>query len=409
VASRAVASVALPLTLLCVAGAVDAQRGPVELGAFGTLASFAPSYDLRLGIAGGGRLGYRWRPGWAVELELGAGAATISGGGRSVPVGFAGLHALRYLDADRQAWFVLAGYGRPSFRGTPPGRFSDDAVTLGIGRQTPIQARLSLRTELRGLYSFSSGGTGRGAGHILAVVGLSLAPGGHPAADADSDGVGDRRDDCLRTPTGAVVDPRGCPFDSDGDGRFDGLDRCPNTSAGVLTDPLGCPIDSDRDGVYDGVDQCPGTLSGSDVDLRGCTIITDRDRAQDTVDHARDTMALFPGERASLVLEGVTFESGSARLVPSSFATLDRVAASLLAHPDVRIEVAGYTDNTGSAAANRRLSAQRAGAVRDYLRLRGVPQERMRAAGYGPANPVALNATPEGRARNRRVELHRVL
>jgi outer membrane protein OmpA-like peptidoglycan-associated protein len=105
----------------------------------------------------------------------------------------------------------------------------------------------------------------------------------------------------------------------------------------------------------------------------------------------------------------VTFESGSARLVPSSFATLDRVAASLLAHPDVRIEVAGYTDNTGSAAANRRLSAQRAGAVRDYLRLRGVPQERMRAAGYGPANPVALNATPEGRARNRRVELHRVL
>lgn len=407
-ASRVVASVALPLTLLCVAGAIDAQRGPVELGAFGTLASFAPSYDLRLGIAGGGRLGYRWHPGWAFEIELGAGTATVSGGGRSIPVGFAGVHALRYLDADRHAWFVLAGYDRPSFRGTPPGRFSDDALALGVGRQTTIQARLALRTELRGLYTFSSGGTGRGAGHLLAVVGLSLTPGGHPVADADSDGIGDRLDGCLRTPSGAVVDPRGCPIDSDGDGRLDGLDRCPNTSAGVLTDPLGCPVDSDRDGVYDGVDQCPGTPSGSDVDLRGCTIVSDRDRVKGAIDHPRDSVALFPDERASLVLQGVSFESGSAKLLPASFATLDRVAASLLAHPEVRVEVAGYTDNAGSAATNRRLSADRASAVQDYLRLRGVPQQRMRAAGYGPADPVASNATPEGRARNRRVELHRV-
>jgi len=72
----------------------------------------------------------------------------------------------------------------------------------------------------------------------------------------------------------------------------------------------------------------------------------------------------------------------------------------------VRIEIAGYTDSTGSSATNTRLSAARAGAVQAYLRQRGVPAERMRVAGYGPANPTASNATPEGRARNRRVELH---
>ena len=411
---------ALPLTLTA-AGTAFAQQGPFELGAFGTLASFAPSFNLRMGLAGGGRFGYRWRPGWAFEFELGAGSATI----------------------DRHTWYVLAGYARPGFRGTPPGRFSDDAITLGLGRQTGLRMRLALRTELRGLYTFSSGRTGRGAGHLFASVGLSFYPGSQSAADADSDGVSDRRDGCLRTPVGAFVDPRGCPADSDGDGRLDGLDRCPNTPAGVLTDSTGCPIDADRDGVYDGVDQCPDSPVGSGVDLRGCPLDTDRDGVNDAADRCprtppsalvdasgcpvtRDTdgdrvndaydrcpgtaggtvvdalgcHVLFPGARDTLVLEGVRFESGSSRLVTTSFAILDQVAASLLAHPELRIEIAGYSDNTGSVTTNTQLSAARARAVLAYLSEHGVAAERMRA--------VASNATPEGRERNRRVELHRV-
>jgi len=70
--------------------------------------------------------------------------------------------------------------------------------------------------------------------------------------------------------------------------------------------------------------------------------------------------------------------------------------------------VAGHTDNTGSAATNRRLSLERATAVRRYLMLRGVPGDRLVAQGYGPSSPVAPNATAEGRARNRRVELRRL-
>jgi outer membrane protein OmpA-like peptidoglycan-associated protein len=398
----------LSLPLILSAGPALAQQGPLELGAFGALASFAPSFDLRIGLAAGGRVAYHWQPGWAIEVELGAGRATIAGGGRNVPLVFAGLHARRDLD-DRHTWYVLGGYARPSFRGTPPGRFSDDAVTLGLGRQTALGMRLALRTELHGLYTFSSGRSGRGAGHLLATVGLSFTPGRQTATDADSDGVSDRQDACRRTPAGAFVDPRGCPVDSDGDGRLDGLDRCPHTPPGVLTDSVGCPVDSDHDGVSDGVDQCPDSPVGTAVDLRGCSVRRDADG--DGVDDAHDRcprtargtavddfgcQVLFRGARDSLVLDGVEFERGSSRLVPASFAILDEVAASLFAHPDVRVEIAGYADTTGSVTTNTQLSAARARAVLAYLLEHGVAVERMRAV------------TLEGKERNRGVVLHRV-
>jgi OOP family OmpA-OmpF porin len=79
-----------------------------------------------------------------------------------------------------------------------------------------------------------------------------------------------------------------------------------------------------------------------------------------------------------------------------------------VAAPEVRVEVAGHTDSTGSAATNVRLSEARAAAVRAYLARRGVAPDRMVARGYGSSRPVAPNATAAGRARNRRVELHRL-
>ncbi|KAF0192945.1 MAG: OmpA-OmpF porin OOP family [Gammaproteobacteria bacterium] len=81
------------------------------------------------------------------------------------------------------------------------------------------------------------------------------------------------------------------------------------------------------------------------------------------------------------------------------------MADILRKHPNLRIEVAGHTDNAGSAQHNMRLSRQRAEAVRLYLVSQGVDAGRILAKGYGPANPVTSNATAEGRAENRRVEL----
>jgi len=95
-------------------------------------------------------------------------------------------------------------------------------------------------------------------------------------------------------------------------------------------------------------------------------------------------------------------------LTASSYAVLDQVAASLVANPEIRIEIAGYTDATGSRLMNMRLSMGRAGAVQHYLARKGVSPMRMRARGFGASGYIAPNTTPEGRAQNRRVELHKL-
>ena len=115
-----------------------------------------------------------------------------------------------------------------------------------------------------------------------------------------------------------------------------------------------------------------------------------------------------PPARPTLILQGVNFQSGRSVLTRESYAVLDQVAASLVANPEIRIEIAGYTDSTGTKLKNRRLSMGRAGAVQYYLARKGVSPMRMRAIGYGASRYIAPNATPEGRAQNRRVELHKL-
>jgi OOP family OmpA-OmpF porin len=239
--------------------------------------------------------------------------------------------------------------------------------------------------------------------------------------DSDHDGVFDGIDQCPDTPAGATVDSRGCPSDADGDGVVDGVDQCPNTPAGAMVDKAGCPLDSDTDGVPDGIDKCPNTPAGAEVDSVGCQRFkdSDGDGVDDTKDKCPNTPhgtrvdasgcpILFTPERTPVILRGVIFETGKSALKPESFTVLDIVAQSLQANPDIRIEIAGYTDNTGAAATNARLSQARAEAVRAYLATRGVAPSRMSAKGYGPVNPIAPNTTSVGRAQNRRVELHQL-
>ena len=244
--------------------------------------------------------------------------------------------------------------------------------------------------------------------------------------DSDHDTVPDGIDKCPTTPAGATVDATGCHFDSDGDAVPDGLDKCPNTPAGATVDATGCPMDSDGDKVPDGLDRCPNTPAGTEVDATGCEIAkdTDRDGVDDRKDRCPGTAPntrvdaigcpiLFREERvgvppAPLILRGVTFQTGRSALKAESYAVLDEVAASLLAHPEIRIEIAGHTDNTGSVAVNRALSLARATAVRFYLARKGVSPSRMSARGYGPTQPAATNATAAGRAQNRRVELRKL-
>jgi len=103
--------------------------------------------------------------------------------------------------------------------------------------------------------------------------------------------------------------------------------------------------------------------------------------------------------------EGVTFDVGSFALKPEFRATLDQIAESLKQYPDSLIDVYGHTDSTGSDAFNQTLSENRARTVANYLITKGVSAARIRSQGFGETMPVADNATPEGRAKNRRVEI----
>jgi outer membrane protein OmpA-like peptidoglycan-associated protein len=101
----------------------------------------------------------------------------------------------------------------------------------------------------------------------------------------------------------------------------------------------------------------------------------------------------------------VMFASGKAELLPESNALLDDVADVLQENPDAKqVEVAGHTDSTGSAEMNRKLSQDRAEAVRAYLVSKGVAADRLVAKGYGPDEPIADNNTDDGKEKNRRVE-----
>ena len=101
----------------------------------------------------------------------------------------------------------------------------------------------------------------------------------------------------------------------------------------------------------------------------------------------------------------LNFATGEATILPESQEQLNNITQVLRAYPNVKVKVGGYTDSTGDAAANRRLSQARANAVRQALIANGIATNRLAAEGYGSLHPIADNSTQEGRARNRRIAL----
>jgi outer membrane protein OmpA-like peptidoglycan-associated protein len=202
--------------------------------------------------------------------------------------------------------------------------------------------------------------------------------------DRDGDMVVDYKDNCPDEP--GPPEQGGCPFvDTDKDGIKDPDDRCPEIPG--PPENFGCPYtDTDGDGVIDRDDKCP--LTPGDIANAGCPVIK--------VEEAAVLKTAF---------ENLEFETGKSVIKASSFASLDELATLLISKSTWKLMIAGHTDNVGSEESNLTLSKNRTQAVGKYLQGKGVPASQLDMQWYGETRPMADNATPEGRQKNRRVEM----
>ncbi len=155
----------------------------------------------------------------------------------------------------------------------------------------------------------------------------------------------------------------------------------------------------------------------SDADLQAQQAEIVKQGKQDLSDSEKRTadalaalaaLATVKEEKRGLVVTlsgSVLFRSAESTLLPSAQVKLSQVADALLAVRARNLIVEGHTDSQGSGSYNQGLSQRRADAVRDYLVQKGYPADRIQARGMGKGNPIANNASPEGRANNRRVEI----
>jgi len=143
------------------------------------------------------------------------------------------------------------------------------------------------------------------------------------------------------------------------------------------------PKDSDGDGVIDPNDKCPGTPPGVKVNAEGC-----------------------PEVGTTLMsLQGVNFDTDSAKLKAESTTILDQAAEVLSQQAGVSVRIEGHTDSRGSDAYNQVLSDKRAKSVMDYLVGKGIDAARLTSAGFGESKPVVANDSAANMAKNRRVDL----
>jgi len=133
-----------------------------------------------------------------------------------------------------------------------------------------------------------------------------------------------------------------------------------------------------------------------------------REKAWPCPGRAADAVDASLKSTGRAILYGVRFASDSASLSADSESTLQQVLSLLKRDPSLRLGVEGHTDSTNTDAYNMDLSTRRANAVADWLVQHGIARARVGAQGYGRTRPIADNATPQGRAVNRRVEIARV-
>ena len=307
---------------------------------------------------------------------------------------------------------VLPGYGSPQWRVRIGAAFvaSGDVDRDGDGIENPIDACIDVPEDKDGFEDSD----------------------GCPDKDNDRDGLLDTWDRCpdqAEDPDG-YEDEDGCPDpDNDEDGVLDGDDLCPDEAETVnqVHDDDGCPeYDGDGDGIFDIDDKCPVDTEDKDEfeDADGCP---DRDNDKDGIPDFEDKCPNEPeiingvedddgcpdeGESTIQIVgrkialgQKLHFKTNSAKIRKRSYSILQQLAATLRAHPEIKLlSIEGHTDERGGRAFNQRLSEDRAYSVRRFLVHRGISPFRLKAVGYGKEKPLLSGKSKKAYATNRRVE-----
>jgi outer membrane protein OmpA-like peptidoglycan-associated protein/tetratricopeptide (TPR) repeat protein len=181
-------------------------------------------------------------------------------------------------------------------------------------------------------------------------------------------------------------------------GRLELIDRESSEVVGVTT--------SDTSGLYT-VYIPQSKIYGVDINATGYLMYLDNlDLSGESSDKViyRDFQMDRVEVGAKVILKNINFETGKSTLLPDSYVTLNAVVKLIQTNPTIQLEISGHTDNVGSDKFNLKLSNDRAKSVVDYLVAQGIPEAKLTYKGYGKSQPISSNATPEGRAENRRVE-----
>jgi OOP family OmpA-OmpF porin len=344
-------------------------------------------------------------------------------------IGAAVKYDLNNLVGETSQWFdpyVYLGGDYVSANSTQEGM-----INLGVGFNTWFSDNLGLNFQTGTKKGFSD----NVKTHYQTSLGLVVKFGGK---DTDGDGVYDKKDACPEV--AGLIEFNGCP-DADGDGIKDSDDACPNVAG--LAAMNGCP-DVDGDGVADKDDMCPnakGTKANKgcpdsdgdglvDKDDKCATIAgpsanggcpwpdTDGDGVLDKDDNCKTEVGPASNngcpepvitEAAKMGVDtfakAILFNTGRASFKSGVSKQIDGMLAIMNEFPKAEFDIKGYTDSTGSASNNLKLSEKRANAVRNYLISKGIAASRLIAKGYGEDAPIDSNKTRAGRSNNRRVEV----
>jgi OmpA-OmpF porin, OOP family len=313
--------------------------------------------------------------------------------------------------------FITAGLGASKYKG-----YFAAVAPVGLGLQINLydeafilinsQYRIPI-TENAAYHLYHSVGIAGNIGKKKEepVAPVILPPVAEVPKDRDGDGIVDADDKCPDV--AGIASLQGCP-DKDGDGITDTDDKCPDVAG--LAKYNGCPIpDTDSDGINDEQDKC---LTEKGVArYNGCPIPdADKDGVNDEEDKCPNeagpasnfgcpVIAQAVIDKINYAAKNIFFATGSSKLLPKSFKSLNEVAKIMAADQSLKLDIDGHTDNQGKPEKNQTLSEARAAAVKAYLVTKGIDESKMTFAGHGQDMPAADNKTAAGRAQNRRVEL----